>query len=311
MSIRPWLWLLLLLGAPPVAQAGWLADRLAARLEAQMLEPDAVPWRLRQPGIASAAGLAYGPDARQRLDVYWPAAGGQGMPVLVMVHGGAWRSGSRQSAAVVQHKVGRWVPRGMLLVSLDYRLLPQAGPLQQAQDVAAALAWLQREAARWGGDGRKLVLIGHSAGAHLVSLLAASRQLQRQAGVQPWLGTVALDSAAYDVAALMQQRHYRFYDQAFGGDPAAWPALSPMAQLQQAMPPLLAVCSQQRPDRPCDDAANFVARARQLGGRAELLPQALSHRDINQQLGADDGYTRAVEQFLRGLDAELASRLAR
>ncbi|MEQ6290637.1 alpha/beta hydrolase [Vogesella sp. GCM10023246] len=311
MPIRPWLWLLLLLGALPVAHAGWLADRLAARLEAQMLEQDAVPWRLRSADVARVAGLAYGQDARQLLDVYWPQAGGQGMPVLVMVHGGAWRSGSRQSAAVVAHKVERWVPRGVVLVAIDYRLLPQATPLQQVQDVAAALAWVQREAARWGGDGRKLVLMGHSAGAHLVSLLSASRELQRQAGVQPWLGTVALDSAVYDVAAVMQRPHYRFYDQAFGGDPAAWSALSPMVQLQQAVPPLLAVCSQQRPDRPCDEAANFVTRARQLAGRAEQLPLAMSHRDINQQLGADSGYTRAVEQFLRGLDVALASRLAR
>ncbi|WP_174874251.1 alpha/beta hydrolase [Vogesella oryzae] len=300
----------LLLLVLPTAHAGLLADRLAVRLEAQMLEQHAVPWRLRVAGVASAAGLAYGPDARQRLDVYWPQHGGQGMPVLLMVHGGAWRTGSRQSAAVVENKVGRWVPRGMVLVSVDYRLLPQAAPLQQVQDVAAAVAWVQQQAARWGGDGRKLVLIGHSAGAHLVALLAASRELQRQAGVQPWLGTVALDSAAYDVAAVMRRAHYRFYDQAFGTDPAAWALVSPQAQLQQAMPPLLAVCSQQRPDKPCDDAANFVAQARQLGGRAELLPQAKSHRDINQQLGADEAYTRAVERFMGGLDVVLAQRLA-
>ncbi|SCK28583.1 alpha/beta hydrolase [Vogesella sp. LIG4] len=306
--MRRYLLLMCLLAAAP-AHAGWLTERLAARLEAQMQEQDAVPWRLRQPGIATQAGLAYGADARQQMDAYWPQAGVQGMPVIVMVHGGAWRTGSRQSAAVVAAKVGRWVPQHMVLVSLDYRLLPQAAPLQQAQDVAAALAWVQQQAPRWGGDGRKVVLMGHSAGAHLVALLTASRPLQQAAGLQPWLGTVALDSAAYDVPALMQRRHFRFYDQAFGADPAGWPAVSPLAQLQQPMPPLLAVCSQQRPDKPCDEASRFVARARQLGGRAELLPVARSHRDINATLGSDDGYTRAVEAFMAGLDPALASRL--
>lgn len=299
----------LLLAVSIPAHAGWLAERLAARLEAQMLEQDAVPWRLRQPGIATQAGLAYGADARQQLDAYWPQAGGQDMPVIVMVHGGAWRTGSRQAEAVVAAKLARWVPRHMVLVSLDYRLLPQAAPLQQAQDVAAALAWVQQQAPRWGGDGRKVVLIGHSAGAHLVALLTASRQLQQAAGLQPWLGTVALDSAAYDVPALMQRRHFRFYDQAFGTDPAGWQAVSPLAQLQQPMPPLLAVCSQQRPDKPCDEALRFVAHARQLGSRAALLPVARSHRDINATLGNDDGYTRAVEAFMAGLDPALASRL--
>lgn len=299
----------LLLAISVPSHAGWLADRLAAGLEAQMLEQDSAPWRLRQPGIASEAGLAYGPDGRQQLDVYWPQAGGQGMPVIVMVHGGAWRTGSRQASAVVAAKVGRWVSRGMLLVSLDYRLLPQATPLQQAQDIAAALAWVQQQAPRWGGDGSKVVLMGHSAGAHLVVLLTASQSLQQQAGLRPWLGTVALDSAAYDVPALMQRRHFRFYDQAFGNNPADWQAVSPLAQLQRATLPLLAVCSQQRPDKPCDEAARFVERARQLGGLAVLLPQAKSHRDINATLGSDEGYTRAVEGFMAGLAPALAARL--
>jgi len=205
--------------------------------------------------------------------------------------------------------VARWVSRGFILVSINYRLLPAAAPLQQAADVARALAVVQEKAAAWGGDGAKIVLIGHSAGAHLVALLAASPKLAREAGAAPWLGTVALDSAAYDMPQLMATQHYRFYDRAFGSDPAYWRAASPLHALQAAPAPFLAVCSSTRPDHPCAQAQAFVNRARELGARAALLEQPLSHGDINRELGHRPDYTAAVEAFMRTLDATLAQRL--
>jgi len=300
----------------PAALAGPLRDRLIERRAAQQSD-----------GFAAEAGnsvglknvrivrdVAYGQDERQRFDVYLPQTAVSGAPVILMVHGGAWALGDKASAAVFENKVAHWVSRGFILISTNYRLLPAATPLQQAADVAGALAVAQEKAAQWGGERTKFVLIGHSAGAHLVALLAASPSLARQAGAAPWLGTIALDSAAYDLPQIMAARHYRFYDQAFGSDPAYWRAASPIHALQgearlNTMAPFLAVCSSRRPDRPCAQAQAFVARARQLGTPATLLEQALSHADINRQLGSQADYTTAVEAFMRTLDATLAERL--
>jgi acetyl esterase/lipase len=94
----------------------------------------------------------------------------------------------------------------VVLVSLDYRLLPQAPVEQQADDVASAVAWVQAHAAEWGANKRQLVLMGHSAGAHLAGLLSTDAALRQRHGVQPWLATVLLDSAALDVAAIMRAR---------------------------------------------------------------------------------------------------------
>lgn len=244
------------------------------------------------------ADLPYGPAPRQRVDVYAPASRPTDAPLLVMVHGGAWMVGSKTSRNVVDNKAAHWLARGGVFVSVGYRLVPRATVAEQAEDVAQAIAYVQAHAREWGADPARLVLMGHSAGAHLVALVSASPQRAKAAGAAPWLGTVALDSAALDVARLMQARHPRFYDRVFGSDPAAWSAVSPIEALSAGAPPLLMVCSTLRPDDSCGQSRRFVERATSLGRRASLRPEALSHADINAQLGRPGAYTEAVDAFI-------------
>ena len=292
------------------AHAGSVRERIAQRLAerrggdaAGRTAPATVP-----PGVRVLRDLPYGDDPHQRLDVYVPEHGASHAPVVFMVHGGGWRRGDKDMDAVVTHKVARWVPRGIVFVSVDYRMLPDAGPQVQAQDVARALAHAQKHASDWGGDADRFVLMGHSAGAHLVALVEASPAWAAQAGAGPWLGAVSLDSGALDVPALMQARHLPLYDEAFGGDPAFWRAVSPQQQLAPHRPPLLAVCSTRR-ERSCGQSAAFVAGADASGTRARLLREDLSHREINDTLGEPGAYTDAVEAFMATLDGDLARRL--
>jgi len=295
--------LVCLAGAP--AQAGPLRDRLAQRAEEGLDdgagEPSAA-WPLPAQ-VRVLRDVPYGPHARQRMDVYLPPHP-QGAGVVFMVHGGAWKHGDKAMGRVVQHKVERWVQQGVVLVSINYRLLPEAGPLAQVEDVARALAEAQRLAPGWGADPHRFVAMGHSAGAHLVALLAASPALQQRLGARPVLATVALDSAALDVPAIMQQRHLRLYDAAFGADPAQWALASPVQQLRQAAAPVLAVCSSRRRTA-CGQAQRFAAQGRALGMRVQVLPQDLSHRETNENLGLPGPYTDAVEAFLRLVDAKM------
>ena len=218
-----------LLVAHATAIAGPLRDRLRARLEgqpspAQTTEPDldegmeAFRASGRLPtGVVRLADRAYGPHSAQRYDVYLPSRRPmQTMPIIVMVHGGGWAHGDKAHAPVVDNKVRRWVPRNVALVSVNYPMLPETPPLEQARHVARALASVQRDAPSWGGDPRQVVLMGHSAGAHLVALLTAHPPFTQAEGALPWLGTVSLDSAAFDVVAVMSGRHLALYDRAFG-----------------------------------------------------------------------------------------------
>ncbi|NLH79630.1 MAG: alpha/beta hydrolase [Phyllobacteriaceae bacterium] len=245
------------------------------------------------------ADLPYGSDPKQRLDVHLPEAP-RAAPILVMVHGGAWVIGDKNADAVVDAKVAHWRPRGWIFVTVGYRLLPAADVATQAEDVAHALAYVQAHAGEWGGDPRAVVLMGHSAGAHLAALLAADPSIVTRAGGRPWRGTVALDSAVYDVPAMMSGRHLRLYDRAFGADPATWRGLSPLDRLSGRPAPMLLVCSTRR-DESCPQARRFAAAVEGRGGRAEVFATPQSHREINRDLGTANAETAAVDAFLAGL----------
>lgn len=249
-------------------------------------------------GVEVERDLAYGSDPAQRLDVY-RKPGSEGAPVLFMVHGGGWRFGDKAMSNVVQNKIQRWVMRGWVLVSVNYRLVPDAYPLEQAEDVGRALAFAQGRAKQWGADPSRFVLMGHSAGAHIVSLMNADDGMMARHGAQRWMATVSLDSAAFDVEAIMDRRHYAFYDKVFGSDREMWRRVSPTLRLKSAPPaPMLLVCSSRRSDS-CDPAREFADKANGFGGRVTVLPLDRNHGQINQELGSAGEYTEKVESFLR------------
>ncbi|AVO55656.1 alpha/beta hydrolase [Ectopseudomonas mendocina] len=284
-----------LLCLPLAGQAETLREKLQERREARSEQRllDALP-----DGSRVLRDQAYGPHPRQRFDVYLPSAA-QDAPILFMVHGGGWYTGDKARDAVVENKARHWLKKGYILVSANYRLLPDADPLTQAGDVAQAVAAVQRQAQRWGGDPARLVLMGHSAGAHLVTLLNSEPNLA-SAVSHPWLGTVALDSAAFDVSAIMQQRHLPLYDRAFGQDSRYWTRASPLHVLRSGVPPLLAVCSTHRRDA-CPQADAYAARARQLAVTVHVLREQRSHGEINADLGTDASYTTRVDDFFTSL----------
>ena len=278
--------------APPLDEAAEApAAAAAAARPAQRLR---LP-----PGATRIADLAYGDDPAQRYDVYRPAQAAAGpVPVVAVVHGGGWQRGDKAHAAPLQAKLAHWLGRGLAVVAINYRLLPEADPLQQADDLAAALARLQADAAGWGGDVQRLALVGHSAGAHLVLLLAADPTLSMRRGVRGWRCSVALDSAAFDVVAVMQGPHLPLHDAAFGTDPDFWREASPLHRLQgRIAAPLLVVCSALRP-LAWLQAQAFAARVREGGGRVELERVPLGHVEINRTLGEPGGLTDTVDDFL-------------
>ena len=273
-------------------------------------------------GVQRIADVPYGMDPAQRMDVYVPTSptgAGTGnnslvasavrAPVIFMVHGGGWRHGDKAMGRVVQEKVNRWVPKGFVFISINYRMLPDAPVAVQERDVQAALMAAQQRAGTWGADPNRFILMGHSAGAHLVALLNARAPQALREGAWPWLGTVSLDSAVMNVPAYMRAPHMPLYDDAFGSDPAYWLSLSPFHQWTAGAPPMQMVCSTERADQPCTQADAMARHVRNQGGRAEVLPQDLTHGEINAQLGLDSDYTQAVEVFMGSLDAEVARRL--
>ncbi|HEX5785591.1 MAG TPA: alpha/beta hydrolase, partial [Burkholderiaceae bacterium] len=131
-----------LVGGSHPAHAGPLMDRIQAHRAARTGE--ATPAATASHGTQKVLrNVSYGPDADQRMDVYLPAAGQPIQGVIFMVHGGGWKHGDKRHDNVVDEKVARWVPKGLALVSINYRMLPEAPVQTQADDVRQALAHAQ------------------------------------------------------------------------------------------------------------------------------------------------------------------------
>lgn len=260
--------------------------------------------------------VAYGGETLDTLDVFLPKKVGNGAaaPIIMMVHGGGWCVGDKAAASVTQNKVARWVAKGFVFVSIDYPMINDGDDaLAQANHVARAAAFVQANAQKWGGDPGRLILMGHSAGAHLVSLVNADAQIRRANGVRPILATVSLDAGAIDVVRQMPNV-YPFlkarYREAFGDSEAQWIAASPYHQFDGTAAPWLGVCSTTRKDDPCGQARAYAEKSNGLGIRAAVLPEAMSHGAINKELGLPGDYTKGVEAFMASLDPVVAGLLA-
>lgn len=252
--------------------------------------------------------IAYGSDPLQTLDVYAPQ-GASDAPILLMVHGGSWVRGDKAATGVVDNKVEHYLPMGFVFVSINYRLSPAVTPVDEAGDVAAALAFVQQHAAEWGAAGQNVVLMGHSAGGNLVSLVAADPTFAANAGADAWRGTIALDSAAYDVVSIMEKPHRTLYDPAFGDDEQLWKDSSPTLRVAGIPAPMLLVCGSGRADA-CPQAQGFAdAVRRQAPAGSDLnirvYPVALSHGEISSELGTPIDLTGTVDSFLASLGLKI------
>lgn len=246
------------------------------------------------------------PDRLLSLDLYEPklAADCGPAPIVVFVHGGGFRRGDKLHK--VRDKVPYFTGQGYVFASVNYRLTTPTNGVQyptHQQDVAAAIAWLSDNAAEYGGDPQRILLIGHSAGAALVSLLSTDTSFLTAAGVEPTdvRCTVSLDTQ-YDVAeqATNSGPMGEIFGNAFGDDPETWRVGSPISHTApgEYRPDFLIVV--QGSDRRIASSEDFAARLRAGGTPAEVLDGSpLDHAGVNAAVGQrrDRIVTPAITEF--------------
>lgn len=137
-----------------------------------------------------AAGIAYGDDPRQKLDVYVPRHALPDAPVVVFFYGGSWNSGAREDYNFVGEALAS---RGIVAVVADYRLYPQVRYPLFLQDAARAVAWTKANIREFSGNPQRLYLMGHSSGGYNAAMLALDGDLLAAAGMSPkdlrgWIG---------------------------------------------------------------------------------------------------------------------------
>ncbi len=243
------------------------------------------------------------------LDVYGPPAGCAPAPVVFWVHGGGWSAGDKANEGTAT-KAAWAAAHGWALVAVNYRLsTPGSGVVwpTHGEDVASAVGYTLDHADELGLDADHVALMGHSAGAHIVSFLAVDPGLLSAAGrsTDDVDCLVALDTEGYDLSRRISEGSDltdQMIGAAFGTDPAGLVDASPLHALQSrsGRGPDAVVVTRGLPAR--RDQARDFADALGATGAAVTVVDATgySHRDVNQRLGTPDDtvVTPPVTSFL-------------
>jgi acetyl esterase/lipase len=294
----------------------------------------------RPGGVREALDVRYAPGAggRHTLDVFSPAGGGGKRPVVLFIHGGTWMYGDKDFFGLYRG-VGRYLARhGVVAVLANYRLTPRVRHPEHVRDVARAFAWTYKNVARFGGDPHSIFLCGHSAGGHLIALLATDEEYLRDPGlglapgareairgvigvcgvyripsgnelatmmkqiVSIWVGPeerVGLGRVLRP-ALLMVGEEVNPFRLAFGSDPKARERASPLAHVRKGLPPFLLLYAWKEVPGLAGQAEDFATALRKAGNEVECREMAgTGHRTILFHLGGrDDRVGKTILGFI-------------
>lgn len=210
-------------------------------------------------GYGVTRDIAYGGDPRARLDLYVPDGLAAPAPVLLFFHGGSWQSGSKN----IYRAFGQaFASAGIVTGIADYRLYPQVRYPAFVEDGAAALRFLQQRIGEHGGDGARIFLCGHSAGAYIAAMLAVNPEF---AVAHDSIRGVIGIAGAYDFLPL--------YDPVlidiFGGDRVM--ATQPIKYARNPSPPMLLAHGTKDHTVGAGNSRRMAKRLAEAGNTVELI----------------------------------------
>lgn len=242
---------------------------------------------------------------RQSLDLYLPGGTKFKPPLVIFIHGGFWTL-SDDDYGIGPSLADALLPSGIAVALVRYRLGPTYRHPAQAQDVAAAVAHLMREADRYGYDAKRIFLAGHSAGAHLAALVALDVTYLSAHRISPQslAGVIAL-SGIYDLAPKTEisENQKSATEQAFGNNPATVKEASPITHVRVHAPPFLVLTAS-------SDFPGFLVDARKFAdalrgaGHPHVEQYVIPDRDHFSLLQLTGGHNEVRSLFLAFLKAQ-------
>jgi acetyl esterase/lipase len=273
--------------------------------------------------VKDVRDVAYyeGPDAdnvKHKLDLFLPKDG-KGFPVVIFVHGGAWRHGDKNFFGVYSALGKMFARNGIGAVIINYRLSPGVMHPEHEKDVARAFAWTHKNIEKYGGRPDQIFISGHSAGGHLVALLASDETYLKAEGlslgdikgVMPLSGVYALpDTAKLSAELGIKQVRLRgdaeipmgelLFTSVFGKDPETRKNAFPLSHIKKNLPPFLIVYADR--DLPTLDkgAEEFAKELKEKDVKVDLLQIAKrNHLSLITEASADDDATAvAMRRFI-------------
>jgi acetyl esterase/lipase len=223
---------------------------------------------------AFQSDIAYGGLPRHRLDLYRPLGqASHPAPVVVFFYGGGWKGGARADYRFVAAALAS---RGVLVVVPDYRVYPEVVFPAFVEDGAMAVKWVQSEVARFGGDERRIYLMGHSAGAHIAAMLALNRRyLDSTDGDGGRLAGFIGLAGPYDFLPVTSTTMKKIF-----GNPAPR-STQPIDFVTADAPPTLLVTGDADRTVLPENSRRLAERIRAMGGRAsEVSYEGVGHARI-------------------------------
>ncbi len=250
--------------------------------------------------VSVTRDVAYGGEARRRLDVYAPKARIAGRPVVVFFYGGSWDSGERGNYAWVGQALAG---QGYVAMVADYRLYPEARWPDFLRDGALAVRWAKDHAAAYGGEPSRLVVMGHSAGAYNAIELAVDRRWLESVGMDPGrdLRAAVGLSGPYDFLPLKSERLKTIF-----GPEAGRPDTQPINHVDGRAPPLLLVTGDRDTTVQPGNSDRLAARVRAAGGDVAVIHYP--KLDHVRTVGALAGPLRWIAPMMRDVSAFVDAR---
>lgn len=247
---------------------------------------------------------------RQVLDIYAPP-NAKNLPVVFWIHGGGWQTGDKTD---VKLKPQWFMDKGFVIVSTNYRLLPEVDMGTLIRDVARAFGWMEKHIGEYGGDPKRVLVGGHSAGAQLAAIICTDDRYLKAEGVSfdGLIGCVPVDGDTYDVPAIIETAETRLrvhkfpprvngHREKFGGTPEKHIDFSAVTHIAKGkgIPPFLILHVASHPDTSAQ-AQRLGAVLKEAGVSTTIFgAKDTSHVKLNDDLGLpDDPATKALTEFV-------------
>ncbi len=244
------------------------------------------------------------------LDIYYTSEMDNLKPVVIYIHGGGWSIGDKSNS--LENKIRLFRSLNYVFISVNYRLSPFPFDINNEDrimypdhnnDVADAVKWIYDTIVDYGGNNNKLVLLGHSAGAHLVSLTGTNSNFLEQRGLflSNIKGVATIDTEGYDVLAKTTEGD-EMYINAFGTNLVSNTDASPISNIfsEQNYPKFFV--AKRGIDIRVNLANEFINKLKLAGVQvAEVDGSIYTHEEINTAIGAENEtlITEPLKEFLK------------
>lgn len=254
-------------------------------------------------GHTIKSNIAYGTEARQELDIYIPThSQANKRPVVLFFYGGSWESGEKEDYLFVAEA---FASRGYLTVVPNYRVYPQVTFPDVMQDPASAAKWVKTHISAYGGDPDQIFMVGHSAGAHLLTMLALNKEYLHSQALTPedFAGYVGL-AGPYDFLPLKSAR----LKEIFGAEETQWKS-QPIHYVDGTNPALLLLVGLKDGVVWPRNTFHLAAKIREHDGQVEVVEFAdYGHIDMVAKLAKP---LRGNSRLLDEIDAFMQKVIVR